>query len=310
MATYNPVARASFSSATFSYQPLLSDGSDVVSRSGTVASGIGILKRGAILKIDPATGVTTVPVAVADCNCILAEDVDATAATVGALLYVSGKFKADAVVWPGALGHGAVTDQLRDYGILLESVVFTDGTLVKSAPLEAEAAAAQRVVEQNRAELEETKNAGKRGMGKATPEGTGEIKVQVDSPWAYLTAEEREKNPELAAVPTTEELKEQLPPAGGQLPDVPAVTINPTSATALAAGGTGIITVTITSPGVSGTWIVDKEATATWLSYTPTAAQSASGTVAWTAAANTGAQRVGHFYINGKTFTLTQSAGF
>jgi hypothetical protein len=294
MATYNPVARASFSTTSFSYVPLLSDGSDVVSRSGTVASGIGVLKRGAILKIDPATGVTTVPVAVADCNCILAEDVDATAATVGALVYVSGKFKADAIIWPGALGHGAVTDQLRDYSILIESVVFTDGTLVKSVPLEAEAEAAQAVVEHNRAELEAAKS------GVAAPQEAA--KVQVDSPWAYLTAEEREKNPELAAVPTTEELV-------AAVPDVPGVTISPTSANVLAAGGTGTITVTITSPGASGTWTVDKEATATWLTHSPTTPQSANGSVTYTAAANTGAARVGHFYINGKTFTLNQGGG-
>jgi Bacteriophage lambda head decoration protein D/Putative binding domain, N-terminal len=294
MATYNPVAKASFSSTPFSYQALLSDGDDVVSRSGTVASGIGILKRGAILKADPATGAITVPVAAADCNCILADDVDATSAAAAALVYVSGKFKADAVVWPGALGHGLVADALRDFGIFLESVVYIDGTLVKTAPLEAEAQAAQAVVDANRSELEESR----KGGGKAAPEE--EAKPKMDSPWAYLTAEEREKNPELAEVPTTEEL-------AGAMPDVPSVTISPTSANVAATGGNGSIAVTITAPGASGTWTVDKDSTATWLTYTPTAPQSANGTITYTATANTGAARVGRFYINGKTFTVNQS---
>lgn len=133
MPTYNPIGRASFSTTPFAYTPLLSDGDDVVSRSGTVASGIGVLTRGTILKIDPATGNITVPVAAADCNCILVNDIDATSTTVAATVYVSGKVKADALVWPGALGHGVVTDALRDFGILVESVVYTDGTLIRSA---------------------------------------------------------------------------------------------------------------------------------------------------------------------------------
>jgi hypothetical protein len=293
MATYNPIARPSFTTTSFSYIGLLSDGSDVVSRSGTVASGIGILKRGAILKCDPATGVITVPAAAADCNCILADDVDATAATVAALVYLSGKFKADAIVWPGALGHGVVSDALRDFGILIESVVFSDGTLVKSVPLQAEAEAAMAIVEHNREELSRT----------GTPTGPPEQKPTADSPWAYLTPEERERHPELAHVPTTDEI-------AGSIPDVPGVTISPGSANVGAGGGNGTVTVTINSPGASGTWTVDPEASATWLTHTPTTPQSADGSVTWTAAINeTGAARVGHLYINGKTFTLNQ-AGF
>jgi hypothetical protein len=90
------------------------------------------------------------------------------------------------------------------------------------------------------------------------------------------------------------------------LPDVPGVSITPTSGTVVAAGGTGSIAVAITEPGISGTWTVDKDADALWLTYTPMTPQSADGTINWTAAANLGVLRVAHLYINGKTFTLSQ----
>ena len=93
------------------------------------------------------------------------------------------------------------------------------------------------------------------------------------------------------------------------MPDVPPVTISPTSDTAAAAGGTGSITVTVTGPGTSGTWTVDRDSTATWLGYTPLTPQTVSGTVNWTAAPNVGEERAANFYINGKTFTVTQAAG-
>jgi hypothetical protein len=127
-----PASKASFSSATFSFNALLSDGRGVVSRSGTIAAGIGVVARGTIVKYDPATGNITIPVTVTDCNAILSNDYDSTAGAVPANVYMTGKFKANAIVWPGALGHGVVTDQLRDYGIYIESVVDTPGTLVKT----------------------------------------------------------------------------------------------------------------------------------------------------------------------------------
>ncbi len=194
MATYNPVAKASFSTTSFSYQPLLSDGDDVVSRSGTVASGGGIIKRGAILKIDPVTGAITAPTLAADCNCILVDDIDATSATVPATVYLQGKFKADAVIWPGALGHGAVSDALRDFGILIESVLYTDGTVVKSAPTEQEQANAEKTLAANVA------------AATSTTSTTGEpetASAPADSVWGYLTAEQREKDPNLANPTTT-----------------------------------------------------------------------------------------------------------
>ena len=300
MASYAPIGQAGFSLTSFSYSPLLCDGDDITSRSGTVASGTGILKRGTICKIVPATGVITIGATAAEANCILVNDVDATAATVAAQVYLTGRFKADAVIWPGALAHADVADALRNYGIILESVVFTDGTLVKAMATEAEGQAAQQVVESNRAEEEAARNAAKT----ATEEPPA--KVSVDSPWAYLTAEEREKNPELAAPPTIQEIGEAV----GELPDVPPVTISPTSANVLAAGGTGSVAVTMTGPGTSRTWTVTKDASATWLTYTPTTPQSTDGSVNYTASANTGSARSANLYINGKTFALTQSAGF
>jgi len=290
MPTYSPIGQASFSTVTpTAYNPLLSDGDDVVSRTGTVASGIGILKRGTIVKCDPATGAITLPAAAADCNGVLVDDVDATSATVPAGVYLSGKMKADAIIWPAALGHAVVSDALRDFGILIESVVYTDGVTVRSVPTDAQAQSAQAVVEFNRE--------GGAAKGAKAPETPPE---GLDHPLAYLTPDEREKNPELAEVPSAMEIV-------GEVPDVPPVTISPTSGAVAAEGGNGSIAVTVTGPGASGTWTVDKDATATWLTFTPTGPQSGSGTVNYTAAANTGAARTAHFYINGKTFTLDQS---
>ena len=185
-----PIGQATFAMYTPTWiYPLLSDGDDVVSRSGTVASGIGVLKRGTILKIVFATGVITVPVAAADCNCILVDDIDATSATVPATVYVGGKFKADAIIWPGVLNHGDCTDALRNYDIQIESVVFTDGSLVKSSPTEAEAAEARKNLDRVRELAKEAKAAEEEKKDQPPPS---------DSPWAYMTDEEREKDADLS----------------------------------------------------------------------------------------------------------------
>lgn len=209
--TYSPLAQASFSTATFpNAQPLLSDGDDIVSRSGTIASGLGIHKRGEILKIVPATGVITVPVAAADCNCVLVDDVDATSATKAAVVYLTGKMKADALIWPGALAHADCADALRNYGIYVESVIFTDGTLVKGMATAVEEQNARAVVEKNRSD---------QAAKTTAPPAEIEEKPKADSAWAYLTPEEREKHPELAEPPTAKELAD----AAGQ-PEVPPTT--------------------------------------------------------------------------------------
>jgi hypothetical protein len=128
---YRPNPVASFSSTPFDFSVLLSDGDDVTSRIAAAASGLGLLVRGQIMHIDPVTGALTAPVVATDCNCIVAQGFDATATAGSVLVYLSGKFKADAVTWPGVLAKGTVTDALRDYMILIESVMYTDGTMVE-----------------------------------------------------------------------------------------------------------------------------------------------------------------------------------
>ena len=90
--------------------------------------------------------------------------------------------------------------------------------------------------------------------------------------------------------------------------DVPPVALSPTSASALAAGSTGSrFDVTITGEGTSGTWTVDKDSTALWLTVvSPTTPQSVDGSVTYDVAENLGVLREAHFYVNGKTFTVTQ----
>ena len=129
-------ALASFKAeGTFAYDALLSDGDDVVSRTGTLTSGIGVVKRGTIVNIDPATGnVILAVLGTAAPNAIVAENADSTSAAVPVLVYLQGKFKADQIIWPAAGSHSAITDALRDYGILIESVEGPGGGMIKSVP--------------------------------------------------------------------------------------------------------------------------------------------------------------------------------
>jgi hypothetical protein len=187
-ATYDPISKATFGFQTPVFlSPLLADGHDVTSRKGTVASGIGILKRGAILKIVAATGVITVPAAAADCNCVLVDDVDASTATVQAGVYLTGRMKADAIQWPGALSHADCTEALRDVGIYIESVIIADGSLAKSVPTEAEAKEAIANLKKARAAAKETEEAVEE-----------EKQPPSDSPFQYLTQDEKADNPGLA----------------------------------------------------------------------------------------------------------------
>lgn len=293
-------ALASFKSeGSYTYDALLSDGHHIVSRMGTVASGIGKLYRGQIVKVVVATGVTTVPATAAECNAVLAENVDATAATVPALLYMSGKMKADAVIWPGALAHADVADALRNYGILLESVLFRDGLMVKSAPTAQQTEAAQQRIEENQEEIE--------GRSGETPEPE-EITI-AESSWGHLTAEQRMSADAMdlihppVVIDEDEEGEETDPPPPTGLDAV--VTITPTSASVLATGGSGSVVVTITTPG---DWSVYNPAA--WVTVTPTGVQTVSGTVQWTASAITpgAAARTASISIGNQTFTLDQDA--
>lgn len=183
---------ASFgASSVYNYDVLLSDGHHVVSRKGTLASGLGFVKRGTIVDLDVATGAVILGT-LAGCNAVVAENADATSATVEVLLYTSGKMKADAITWPLVGSHAAVTDRLRDYGILIESVLFRDGLIVKTAPTAAEEEAARARIETNRERLED-KDAD-------APEEEP-AKTVADSSWGYLTPEERENQPTLGDPP-------------------------------------------------------------------------------------------------------------
>jgi hypothetical protein len=204
MPTANPIGLASFSSLTYTYNALLSDGDDINSKSGTVASGTGVLVRGTIVKWDPATGNVTIPAVVADCNGILSNDIDATSATVGCNVYITGSFKADAITWPGALSHALVTDQLRAWSIYIQSVVYTDGTLVRSAPTAIEEAEARKHIEHNKALEAKAEKAAK----EAEKEGDKEQPKPADSAWAYLTSDEREQHPEWADPVVADGVKE------------------------------------------------------------------------------------------------------
>jgi len=95
----------------------------------------------------------------------------------------------------------------------------------------------------------------------------------------------------------------------GPLPDVPPVTIDPTSAAVSAAGGSGTFHVTIDGPGISDTWTATTDAGADWLTVTPDTPQSVDGDVTYTADANLGAERTANINVNGKTFAITQAAG-
>jgi hypothetical protein len=92
------------------------------------------------------------------------------------------------------------------------------------------------------------------------------------------------------------------------LPEVPTVALNPTSDSVAATPETASFHVTITGPGVSGTWTATK--TAAWLTIVaPATPQSVDGDVTYAVAANVGVARTADITVNGKTFAITQSAG-
>ena len=96
-------------------------------------------------------------------------------------------------------------------------------------------------------------------------------------------------------------LRDLLPP---ETPTMAAVSIEPTTATVLAEGGTGSILVTIEE---DGTWVVG--AHPDWVSCDPVQPQTASGMVSYVADPNSsGLPRQARIDINGNTFTLNQGA--
>ena len=79
--------------------------------------------------------------------------------------------------------------------------------------------------------------------------------------------------------------------------------IDPTSASLVAAGGTGSVAVTA---GTACAWTATT--TEPWVTITSGAAGTGSGSVGFTVAANTGAARTGTITIAGQAFTVTQAA--
>ena len=220
-------ALASFSmSSNYEYDPLLSDGQNVVSKRGMLTAGIGFVKRGTLLSVNVTTGVVILADAAANTpNAVMAENCDSTAAAAPCIFYVSGKMKYDAIIFPATGSRGAMIDKLRDYGILIESVLDRNGVI-----------------------------------GSA----------------------------------------------------VMPVTLTPATAAPTNAGGATTFAVAKDNAGDTGTWMVTKDASATWITITaPTVPQTANGNVSYTVAANAAGQpaRTANMYVNGQTFKVTQAAG-
>jgi hypothetical protein len=161
--------------------------------------------RGTIVKFDPATGNVTAPVAATDCNGILVDDTNATTTAMPCEVYVSGKFKADRITWPGALAHALCTDSLRSHSMLIESVMYIDGTMIKSSPTAEQEKKASQVVDENRARLDKEP----KPEPWVAPEGPGD----AESAWAHLSEEDRKKDLDYQRQ-LTEPPKQELKPAG------------------------------------------------------------------------------------------------
>lgn len=101
-----------------------------------------------------------------------------------------------------------------------------------------------------------------------------------------------------------------LLPGGQYTSAVPAVSLTPISASPSNAGATATFAVAKDLAGSPGTWFPTKDASALWLTInSPTTPQTANGNVSYTTIANaSGVARVGHIYVNGQTFTVTQAA--
>lgn len=123
---------AYYGQVPFALNVLLSTGYTVVSRPCIVATAVGIQPRGAIGHYDDASQNFTVPAAggEATCNAILAQYTDPTAANVTTMVYVSGKFRADAVTFPTGASKALCDVALRNYGLFIESVEGVSGQMI------------------------------------------------------------------------------------------------------------------------------------------------------------------------------------
>ncbi len=120
---------ASYSSTAYSPNQLVVGGT-TLSRKVTILTGQGVLARGAVLGKITASGKYKLSVAGAGDgsetpDCILAEDIDATAADTDVPAYFTGQFN-DAAIALGA-GHtvASIREGLRGKGIHLVAVQTT-----------------------------------------------------------------------------------------------------------------------------------------------------------------------------------------
>jgi hypothetical protein len=87
-------------------------------------------------------------------------------------------------------------------------------------------------------------------------------------------------------------------------PPVCSYTINSSSASYSASGGSGTVSVTVTDSRCSWTAVSN----ASWITVTSGSNVTGNGTVVYNVAVNTGASRAGTISIAGKTFTVNQNA--
>jgi hypothetical protein len=96
-----------------------------------------------------------------------------------------------------------------------------------------------------------------------------------------------------------------------ELPDVPPVTLYPTGHSIAITGGAGSFNVTVTGYGQTQTWSVDQDGDSlSWCHVTTPVLhepQYEDRNVVYAVDANeTGSPRETHFYVNGKTFVVSQ----
>jgi hypothetical protein len=113
---------------SFFSDPLLADGHHVVTKRALLAAASGFVKRGTLVAINYTTGAAVLADSGSNApNGVVAENADATTVAAEVLVYTSGRMKADAIIWPTTGSRGLFIDKLRDYGILIESVLTKEG---------------------------------------------------------------------------------------------------------------------------------------------------------------------------------------
>jgi hypothetical protein len=140
----NPMGSAAFvgTAGTFEYDSLLSDGHNVTSVvspfdfAGHPPGASGpILKRGTVIHFVAAAAgnLAWLPAAAAECNAVLAQDVDVSIVpTPPVQLYLTGKMKASAMTYLAGVDPPAAVDNLRKNGIWVETVLNQAGTMTRA----------------------------------------------------------------------------------------------------------------------------------------------------------------------------------